>query len=78
MEYIGYRLYIQFPLLEMRVSSRHDGIRSAPSCTNFIKLQDKLKLAMKNEVLRTAPPRVGCLSLEPSRRMIRKWDLNPH
>ena len=32
MEYIGYRLYIQFPLLEMRVSSRHDGIRSAPSC----------------------------------------------
>ena len=68
MEYIGYRLYIQFPLLKMRVSSRHDGIRSAPSCTNFIKLQDKLKLAMENKVLRTAPPRVGCLSLEPSRR----------
>ena len=40
MEYIGYRLYTQFPLLKMRVSSRHDGIRSAPSCTNFIKLHD--------------------------------------
>ena len=33
MEYVGYRLHIQFPPLEMRVSSRHDGIRSAPSCT---------------------------------------------
>ena len=77
MEYIGYRLYIQFPLLEMRVDSRHDGIRSAPSCivSRYI---DKLKLALENKVLRTVPPRVGCLSLGPSRRMIRKWDLNPH
>ena len=26
---------------EVRVGSRHDGIRSAPSCTNFIKLHDE-------------------------------------
>ena len=32
MENTGYRLYIQFPS-RLRVSSRHDGIRSAPSCT---------------------------------------------
>ena len=29
---------------------------------------DKLKLALENEILRTVPPRVGCLSLGPSRR----------
>ena len=50
------------------LGSRHDGIRSAPSCTNFIKLQDKLKLVLRVKDSRTAPPRVGCLSLEPSRR----------
>ena len=69
----GYRLRVQLPLRELRVGSRHDGIRSSPRCID-VKIQRKILVEIA--LTRLIQRRVSFKSA--SRRMDCKWDLNPH